>query len=87
MLLTLDLKGHVPEDSRQKVYAKLAELLWTKIPNVDTAWRCSFKESVAESGAIFTAQSDVAKAAAAGSVKQYYAVVLPGENQPTEFHS
>jgi hypothetical protein len=87
MLLTLDLDGHVPEESRQKVYAKLAELHWAKIQHVDTAWRCSYQQPTTESSAIAEAQRDVATAAASGNVTRYFAVVLAGESQPTEFHS
>lgn len=82
MMLSLDLEGYVSDDSRNKVYAKLQELHWSKIPKLTTTWRTHYQTPQIEFAMIEKAKRDVAAATAAGGVARYRAAVLAGENPP-----
>ena len=87
VMLTLDLERGVSEENRQKFYAKLKELLWTKIPKVTTTWKCSWAESQSEDTIRRVVQNDLTAAAAQAGSPQYHAVAMIGDAPPATFTS
>lgn len=56
-LITLDLK--VTEEQRECFYEGLKKEKWAKIPNLTTAWTCSFQDGVTRQNAISNIESDI----------------------------
>jgi hypothetical protein len=76
VLVTLDLSG-ATEEQRQSFYEVLIEKNWRKIPDLTTAWRASFSDSVSRASAINVIQNHLQKAKDDSEVKiVHYAMQL-----------
>ncbi|MBP0602323.1 MAG: hypothetical protein ACRCS2_11430 [Morganella morganii] len=84
-LLTLDLENGVSTEKREKFYAYLTQEKWIKIPNLTTAWKCTFNNDVTEESAISVVKNDVANAAKHAGVYSYNAAVQMGGSDVTQF--
>ncbi len=75
-LVTLDLPKATSQE-RDDFYKVLKEEDWSKIPNLNTSWKVSFKDGVSRNNAISTMKNDIAKAKRDSGVKTvYYALQL-----------
>jgi hypothetical protein len=83
-LLTLDL-DRVTSEQRKVFYKHLQKEMWTKIENIDTAWRCSFKDGISRLDAITTCKADVKEAGRLAGVASVKSVVQVGNGDVEEF--
>jgi hypothetical protein len=70
-LVTLDLPG-VTKDQREIFYQVLTEEKWTKIPNMDTAWKISFADNFTRASAISLIKNHLNKAKEKSRVEKVY---------------
>lgn len=84
-LLTVDLENGVSADKRKKFYEYLAREKWTKLTELTTTWKCSFKDSVDRQGAIDVAKMDVKNGVEHAGISSYHAAVQVGKGTVTEF--
>lgn len=85
VMMTLDLERGVSEESRQKFYAKLKELHWGKLPDVTTAWKCSWSNSQTDEYATRIVREDLESARAVAGSPKYHAVAMIGDAPPVAF--
>jgi len=83
-LLTLDLNG-VTREQRDIFYDYLKKVKWTKIANIDTAWKCTFNESSNRLRAINICKSDVKEGARLAKISSIKSVVQVAEDNVEEF--
>lgn len=83
-LLTLDL-DKVTGEQRKIFYEYLKNENWTKIANIDTAWKCTFNDGVSRSDALNTCKTDVKNAAHSAGVSSVKSVVQIGQGDVEEF--
>lgn len=83
-LLTLDLDG-VTDKQRTDFYEYLKERNLIKIPDIDTAWKCSFNEGTTRESAINTCENIVKTAASKAKITSVKSVVQVGEGNVKEF--
>lgn len=74
-LITLDLSGQVSDQQRADFYAFLDKLEWEKLPELTTAWTCSFPADVSREDAISELEADVSEACAYASIKRCHVAV------------
>lgn len=83
-LLTLDL-DRVTGEQRKIYYEYLKNEDWTKIANIETAWKCTFNDSVSRSNALNTCKTDVKNAARTAGISSVKSVVQIGQGDVEEF--
>lgn len=83
-LLTVDLKSADPKQ-RGVFDDEMEKLKWTKLKSATTSWKASFKDDVSRSGAIATAEGDVAKAASRSQIKSYSGAIQLAAEPVEEF--
>ena len=83
-LITLDLDG-VNNKQRTDFYDYLEEKKFFKIPNIDTAWKCSFNNGTTRSDAIEICKSIIKQAGNVARVTSAKSVIQVGEGNVEEF--
>ncbi|WP_281322496.1 hypothetical protein [Flavobacterium aestivum] len=75
-LVTLDLP-EATKEQREIFYQVLKDEKWTKISNLDTAWKVTFKDGVTRIDAINTIKNDLEKAKLKSKLKRVdYAIQI-----------
>jgi hypothetical protein len=75
-LVTLDLP-EATKDQREIFYQTLEDEKWTKLPNLDTAWKMTFVDGVTRIGAINAIKNDLEKAKQKSKLKRVdYAIQI-----------
>lgn len=82
--LTVDLNGNVTQFARNKFNEYLKGQNFTK-HKLTTLWTAWFVPNSTIDGAVSFTKTTVAAAARAAGITQYEALVMPGEQQPTEW--
>ena len=82
--LTVDLNGNVPPNSRAKFNEYLKEKHFTK-HKLTTLWTAQFVPNTTIDGAITFTKTTVAAAARHAGIANFEALVMPGEQAPTEW--
>jgi len=82
-LLTLDLGQATPEQ-KTKFYEVLKAETWQRLGEMESAWRCSWKEVEYEK-AVEAIKADVNKAAANAGIQRYPYAFQLGENTVKSF--
>lgn len=82
--LTVDLNGSVSQAARAKFYEYLRGQHYVK-HKLTTLWTAWFKPGSTIDNAVSYTKVTVAAAARAAGITNYEALVMPGEQQPTEW--
>lgn len=82
--LTVDLNGNVTQAARAKFYEYLKGQNYTK-HKLTTLWTAMFKPGNTIDSAVSYTKTTVAAAARAAGITNYEALVMPGEQRPTEW--
>jgi len=87
VLMTLDLEKGVSPDKRKKVYEHLKSKDWTKLPDLTTAWSCSFNEEATRASALEICKDDIENAISEAGISSYSVALQLGKGHVEEFGS
>ncbi|MFJ2447300.1 hypothetical protein [Pseudomonas sp. NPDC087626] len=83
-IVTVDLNGYVSDTARKTFERVLAEHHYVK-RKLTTVWRVQFTPNTTAAGAEKVVREHIALAASTAGIRDYEALVMVGEQPPTEW--